>query len=147
MNDQNVRVGVGVFIFRDGKFLMQKRTGAHGEGTWSVPGGHLEFGETAEQTAHRETSEETGCVIKNIRFAAVTNDIFEDDDKHYVTWWVMSDWSKNEPKIVETDKCTEQKWVDFDTIPSPLFLCWENLLDSEFVEGIKSELIRKGDKS
>ncbi|MGE5309669.1 MAG: nucleotide triphosphate diphosphatase NUDT15 [Sphaerimonospora mesophila] len=71
------RVGIGVFIFRDGKFLMQQRRGSHGEGTWSIPGGHMEFGETPEQTAIREVREEIGCEIDNIRFAAVTNDFFD----------------------------------------------------------------------
>lgn len=37
-----VRVGIGVFVFKDGKFLMAQRKNAHGDGTWSVPGGHLE---------------------------------------------------------------------------------------------------------
>lgn len=31
-----VRVGVGVFILRDGKFLMQQRQGSHGADTWRV---------------------------------------------------------------------------------------------------------------
>jgi 8-oxo-dGTP diphosphatase len=43
MSDQQVRVGIGVFVFKDGKFLIQRRKGSHGTGTWSIPGGHLEF--------------------------------------------------------------------------------------------------------
>ena len=74
MNQGQVRVGVGVFIFKDGKFLMQQRQGAHGAGSWSVPGGHLEFNETFEETATREVLEETDLTITNIRFGAVTND-------------------------------------------------------------------------
>ncbi len=142
MNEPNPRVGVGVFIFRNGKFLIQQRKGSHGEGTWSVPGGHLEYGETPEDTSHREVLEETGCEIGNIRFAAVTNDFFERESKHYITWWVMSDWLKNEPRILEPNKCTAQMWVDFDSLPEPLFLPWRQLLQSEFIENIKQELER-----
>lgn len=131
------RIGIGVFIFKNGKFLMGKRLGSHGEGTWSVPGGHLEFGESFADTAKREVLEETGVNIKNIRFGAVTNDFFEKENKHYVTVWMLSDYDSGEATILEPEKCLELEWFDFDTLPSPLFLPWEELLDSEFIENIK----------
>lgn len=131
------RVGVGVFIFRDGKFLVGQRRGAHGTGSWSVPGGHLEFNEAPEQTAIREVKEETGLDITNVTFAAVTNDIFSDEGKHYVTLWMKSDWQEGEATITEPDKFIEQRWVDFDTLPKPLFLPWEQLLASDFIEPLK----------
>jgi 8-oxo-dGTP diphosphatase len=74
MDSKHTRVGVAIFIFKDGKFLIQQRQGAHGAGSWSVPGGHLEFGESFEDTARREAREETGLEISNVRFGAVTND-------------------------------------------------------------------------
>jgi 8-oxo-dGTP diphosphatase len=70
MKENNVRVGIGVFVFKEGKFLMQKRQGSHGEGTWSCPGGHLEFGESFKDTARREVKEETNLEIDNVRFGA-----------------------------------------------------------------------------
>lgn len=45
------RVGVGVLIFRNGLLLLGKRSGSHGAGDWSAPGGHLEYGETPQQRA------------------------------------------------------------------------------------------------
>lgn len=135
-----VRVGVGVFIFKDGKFLMQQRQGAHGAGTWSVPGGHLEFGESFEETARREVLEETGLEITNVRFGAVTNDNFVEEGKHYVTVWMISDWKNGEPRITEPDKCLKQEWRSFDNLPSPLFLPWNQLLTSEFIGDIKQAL-------
>ncbi|HEX6995608.1 MAG TPA: NUDIX domain-containing protein [Gammaproteobacteria bacterium] len=62
---------------------MVRRTNVHGDGTWSAPGGHIDKGESLEQCAQREVFEETGVTIKNIRFLAVTNDIFEAEGKHY----------------------------------------------------------------
>jgi 8-oxo-dGTP diphosphatase len=59
------KVGVGVFIIKDKKILMGKRINSHGEGTWSLPGGHLEFFETFEDCAKREVMEETGLKISN----------------------------------------------------------------------------------
>ncbi len=55
MNDeQRIRIGVGVMIFKDGKVLAGRRKGAHGEGTWAWPGGHLEYMESFEGCARRE---------------------------------------------------------------------------------------------
>ncbi len=134
----NPRIGIGVFVFKDGKFLMGKRMGSHGEGTWSVPGGHLEFGESFADTAAREVLEETGVKIQNIRLGGITNDIFNNEGKHYVTIWMLSDYDSGEATILEPDKYIDQDWFNFDTLPSPLFLPWEQLLDSEFIENIKS---------
>ena len=146
MSERQVRVGVGTFVFRDGKFLVQKRQGAHGEGTWCLPGGHLEFGETPEETSHREVLEETGCKINNVRFAGVTNDIFYGEDKHYLTLWTMSDWADHEPQIMEPEKCTQQLWVDFDSIPEPHFLTWDQLLGGEFEARIRTKLAKTAKK-
>lgn len=139
--ERNVRVGVGVFVFRDGEFLMGKRMGSHGEGSWSLPGGHLEFGESFIETAEREVLEETGLIIKNIRFGAVTNDYFEKENKHYVTIWMLSDYVAGEASLMEPDKYVEQGWFDFSHLPEPLFLPWKQILKSEFIENIKQESI------
>ena len=141
METSNVRVGVGVFIFKEGTFLMQQRVGSHGSGTWSVPGGHLEFGETFEQTARRETEEETGLTIKNVRFGGVTNDFFESENKHYVTIWMLSEWESGQPINSEPEKCLALEWRTFNKLPAPLFLPWAQLLKSEFLPVIKKEAL------
>lgn len=124
----NPRVGVGVFIWKDGKFIMGQRLGSHGAETWSLPGGHLEFGETWQDAAVREALEETGLKVDNPRFLALTNDIFELDQKHYVTIWVETDWVSGVERISEPDKFVEQSWKTFKNLPRPLFEpCWQNL--------------------
>lgn len=138
--DNIARVGVGVFVFKNGKFLMGQRRNAHGDGSWSIPGGHLEFGETFEDTARREVLEETGLRITNIRFGAVTNDLFTDEGKHYVTIWMLSDWESGAEHITEPDKFIDMRWYDFDTLPQPLFLPWRQLLGSPFFSTLKSEV-------
>lgn len=140
--EKSPKIGVGVFIFRNGKFLMGQRKGAHGADSWSVPGGHLEFGESPEETAAREVQEETGLKITNVRFGAVTNDVFTEEDKHYVTVWMISDWQSGEAQILEPDKFVSQKWITFDELPRGLFLPWQNLKQSQFYEKIKAELTK-----
>lgn len=115
-------VGVGIFVFKDGKFLLGKRIGKHGYGTWSVPGGYLEFGETFEECAVREVLEETNVKISNIKFYTSVNNIFHDENKHSITIFMFSDWKSGQPKITEPDKFTHVDWYDFQNLPAPLFL-------------------------
>lgn len=122
------RVGIACFVWRDGKFLMGQRKGSHGDSTWSVPGGHLEPGESWEDCVRREVLEETGMEITNIRFFAITNDLFSEDNKHYVSIWMEADWVRNEPQILEPTKFIDQTWTDFHNLPKNLFQpCWSNL--------------------
>jgi len=124
----NVRVGVAVFIWKNGRFLMQRRLGAHGAGSWSVPGGNVEFGESLEACVRREVTEETGLQIKNVHFMTATNDHFKTEGKHYITIWMTSDWAAGEAAIMEPTKCSAQRWCDGQSLPEPLFEpCWRNL--------------------
>ncbi|MFA6338955.1 MAG: NUDIX domain-containing protein [Candidatus Paceibacterota bacterium] len=120
MNDQIPRVGVGVMIFKDGKILLTKRKGAHGAGEYSFPGGHLEYMESFEECARRETREEAGIEIQNLRFSYVTNSK-KYTPKHYIHIGLIADWKSGEPKIMEPEKSEEWKWYDLDNLPEPLF--------------------------
>lgn len=122
------KVGVAALIYRDGKILMNKRHGSHGAGTWSVPGGHLEFEESWEECARREIMEEVGVEVRNVRFLAATNDIFKEEDKHYITIWITCDLVGPEPEIKEPHKILAIEWRSLNNLPSPLFEpCWTNL--------------------
>lgn len=141
-----VRVGVGAFVLRNGQFLMQRRMGSHGEGTWSLPGGHLEFGETPEETAAREVLEETGCEVAGTSVVGLTNDVFVAERKHYITIWTLSSWAGGEPNITEPDKCTDQMWADFENLPSPLFLPMEHFKKTNYIGKVQMELARSAMK-
>src|SRR5919108_4206703 len=82
------QVGAAIIITKGDKVLLMKRKGPHGKGTWSTPGGHLDFGEALEECAAREAKEEVGVDVVDIRFRAVTNDLFEETGRHYVTVWL-----------------------------------------------------------
>ena len=126
------QVGVGVIILDDKKVLLGKRKGSHGEGTWSFPGGHLEFNEEIEDCAKREVEEETGILLKNIRRGPFTNDIFEKENKHYVTIFVIAEKKMGDVKLLEPDKCEEWKWFSWDNLPKPLFLPVQTLIRTGF---------------
>lgn len=115
-------VGIGVFVFKDGKFLLGKRVGRHGKNTWSVPGGYLEYGESFEECAAREVMEETNVKMKNIKFYTTVNNVFHDEKSHSITIFMVSDWAGGEPKVTEPEKFINIGWYDFKNLPEPLFL-------------------------
>jgi 8-oxo-dGTP diphosphatase len=124
------RVGVGVFVKKDGKILLQRRIGAHGAGSWSLPGGHLEYGESPEETAMREAREELNVDIKNPRVIGLTNDINAGEGKHYITIFVEAEYSCGDPKINEPDKTSDIMWCSIDSLPEPLFVPLKNFIEN-----------------
>lgn len=87
------KVGIGVLIIDGSRILLGKRKSAHGEEYWAPPGGHLEFGESWEACAQREVLEETGLMIIDAQFYAVTNDIFYESSKHYITIFMRASYT------------------------------------------------------
>ncbi len=51
----------------DGRLLVILRAQAPARGTWSLPGGRVEPGESAEQACVREVLEETGLAVEVVR--------------------------------------------------------------------------------
>lgn len=120
---------MAVLIFRNDKVLMLKRKGAHGDGTWSVPGGALEFGEDFETGARREVKEEVGIEIGEPEVLAVTSDVFKEEKQHWITMWFTAVfYGDTEPSICEPEKMSELGWFNPEELPHPLFLPWKNLL-------------------
>ncbi len=133
-------VGVGIMILRDSKVLLGKRhsdpkkagSALHGEGTWTMPGGKLDFQEELEECAFRETFEETGIKInKNtLEVISLTNNIVE--DAHFVTIGFLCRDFDGEPKIMEPDEIVEWEWFFLDKLPQPIFLPSKGVLENYF---------------
>ena len=118
---RSVGIGVGVLVVREGKVLLGRRRGSHGAGTWSAPGGKLDYGESIEHCARRELAEETGLELGPAELGPYTNDVFT-DGPHYVTALVIARGAMGEPRVMEPDKCEGWAWFAWDQLPAPLFL-------------------------
>ncbi len=62
---------------RDGALLVSEGTGAAGERFHRPLGGHVEFGELALDTVHREFQEEIGQALTDVRLACVLENLFD----------------------------------------------------------------------
>ena len=78
---------VVVIVDSAGDILLQQR--AYPKGSWGLPGGLMELGESTEQTAEREVFEETGLKVKNLQLLNVYSgakhfSVAENGDEFYV---------------------------------------------------------------
>lgn len=125
-------VGVGILIVKDGAILLGKRKGAHGAGTWAAPGGKLEFGESIEACARRELFEETGLHLLAMKFGPYTNDLFEAENEHYLTAFVIVEQFSGTLLLKEPEKCEGWQWFDFMALPAQLFAPLQTLFETGF---------------
>ncbi len=64
------RDGASILFIEADQVLLVRRDREPYRGCWSLPGGSVEPGETAEQAARREAMEETGLTVETLEFAA-----------------------------------------------------------------------------
>ena len=127
--EPGVLVGVSVFLINDKNQIL---VGERADGSWGLPGGGMDAGETTKEAGKRETLEETSIDIceGDMDFATFTNDDFMyEKDEHWITlYYVCREWT-GEAKRVEPHKCKEWRWVDLDNIPKPVFCDWSKNLE------------------
>jgi 8-oxo-dGTP diphosphatase len=124
-------VGVSVLIKKGDRILLEKRDKDLGNNAWNAPGGHMEFGETLEETARREVEEEVGVTMSDLKFRTLTNDVFEDGSKHYITIWMEAKYESGEPKVKAPYEESEIAWFTWDSLPQPLYLPIRHLLEGK----------------
>lgn len=133
------KIGIGVLLFKGESLLLGKRNMTHGSQSWGPPGGHLEFGESFEECAIREVKEETGLIISCPKFTAITNDIFDEENKHYVSIFLNARYP-NEQQIqnLEPDKVIAWDWIAINRLPDNLFLPLKNLLEEKGIQFLQT---------
>lgn len=138
------RIGVGIIIRRGDDVLLIRREHVHGSGTWSTPGGHLDPGECPKDCAVREAFEETGVDVGSVEFRAITNDVFEEDQRHYITIWMEGEHVAGDPSVRAPHEMSAAHWFGLDALPNELFLSLANLLAGRCYPPENAGLHRRG---
>ncbi|ENO12479.1 ADP-ribose pyrophosphatase [Thermoplasmatales archaeon SCGC AB-539-C06] len=132
--NQKVGAGIGIMLLKDGKVLLGKRNNdpekadseLQGQGTWTMPGGKLHFGESFEQGAERELTEETEIKANKLKIISLSNDI--KGDAHFVTIGLLCEDFQGQAKTMEPDEITEWKWFNLNELPKNIFFRVKRLL-------------------
>jgi 8-oxo-dGTP diphosphatase len=96
-----------VALVRDGKVLLIKRAYEPYKDLWTLPGGRIEPGETIEQCAAREITEEVGITIRNPR--PVILQALGRDEAFMLQVFVTGDFTG---KVTPSDEVADHLWVD-----------------------------------
>jgi 8-oxo-dGTP diphosphatase len=104
-------LGVSTAVFRDGRVLIVRRGKGAYRDLWSLPGGHVEFGEPLTAAAAREVLEETGLEVEITGFV----DFLEilpgpTVSRHYVLAVFRGEARAGEP--VARDDAAEARFAD-----------------------------------
>lgn len=105
---------VGGIIVRNGKAFVIRRSEKRRlfPGTWDIPGGHLEVGETWENALAREVEEETGWHLKAI-LAELGEQRWSGNDNRWRLerdYLITVDGDLDHPRL-ELDEHLEHRWV------------------------------------
>ncbi len=108
-NNRGIDFGVKALILRGDKFLVMHNNGVK-EDLWELPGGRMEFGETAEETLKREIMEETGLIVRPIKLLDTWNLIKED----YQIAGIIYLCTLEDGQVRLSDEHDEFKWIKAD---------------------------------
>lgn len=120
-------IGVGVMIIKENKILLGLRnpdkvkasSELQGQGTWTMPGGKVEFMEKLIDAAKRELEEETSLKANQLELLCISDDMT--NTAHYVTvGFIVKDYT-GEVKAMEPETILEWKWFDLNNLPSNLY--------------------------
>ncbi|MFN3314518.1 MAG: NUDIX hydrolase [Hyphomonas sp.] len=105
---------VGVVCFKGNDVLLIRRGTKPMVGEWSLPGGRIEFGETAEAAALRELMEETGVTARLVGLVDVVDAIFTsrrsgDVTRHFLLVDYAAVWVSGE--AVAGDDAGHAEWI------------------------------------
>lgn len=108
--NQNILEGVAVVLLQDGKLLLTLRKAGDNVGTYELPAGHIEVGESTTETAKREVVEETGLIIDELKSLATfgNTELFSAS----ITGGTLTNLEPHAHESVE--------WYNLDALPSPL---------------------------
>ena len=97
-------------IHRDNQILLQNRIKRDWAG-YTLPGGHVEPGESFVDACIREMKEETGLTVSNVMLCGVKQ--FPDGDSRYIVFLFKTDCFEGELHSSEEGK---MEWVDLDKL-------------------------------
>ncbi|MDR0702748.1 MAG: NUDIX domain-containing protein [Azoarcus sp.] len=117
MERAGIPTGVHIVCERQGCILLLRRAGTgFFDGLYSLPGGHVEEGESIHQAAARELEEETGLRLApgDLDWFGVTH---RRSDTNRIDFFLRARRWQGEPRLCEPNKCDVLGWFTRDALP------------------------------
>ena len=130
--------GTGALIYsiKTHRYLFLLRNGSKYSGTWGLPGGKIDRGETVAQALAREIEEELGGVITGAKLIPIEKFTSENGKFTYHTFLIPVD---DEFVPVLNDEHRGYAWLSVEDHPKPLHPgVWRTINFNEVVAKLKT---------
>jgi ADP-ribose pyrophosphatase YjhB (NUDIX family) len=117
-------VGVGAVVLGEQGLLL----GRHRRGTWELPGGAVEPGESFEEAVVRELAEESGLYARCEDVALLGTLVDRVEDVLRVTVGAVVTAWEGEPADQPGERVGDWRWYALDELPQGLFVCSAQIL-------------------
>lgn len=108
-----------VIVRKGNLILLEQRGRGPFVGSWCFPGGHMDYGETIENTALRELKEETSVEAKLVGILGVFSDPHRDPRGQRITVVFIADWVDGSP--LGGDDAKTAMWINETELRDPKF--------------------------
>ena len=132
--------GVIVYNEKQEMCLLRRCNTGYIDGTYNLPAGHLEKGESLQQGAHREALEETGITITDSKLIHTTYREMKNNRIYIDTIFEVLAYD-GEIHNAEPNKCDQVIWVSKDNLPKNIAPSLKHVLEAIFRGEIYSEYI------
>lgn len=114
------RAAASAAVFRGDEVLIGRRGKSPRKDVWSLPGGHIEPGETAAEAARREVLEETGVTAEILGLVDINDVVVRGADgeltAHYLLVIHFGRWLSGTP--CAADDGVEARFVSVGDVPT-----------------------------
>jgi 8-oxo-dGTP diphosphatase len=111
---------VAAVLLRESQILFLHRKTSPEPGSWALPGGKIDFGETPEEACVRELAEELGILATVDALLGITSFVDAPSGIHWISpIYLVTQWH-GEPCIQELEKHGAMLWTSLDALPQPL---------------------------
>lgn len=114
-----IKIGCEIFLRQGNTILLGKRKNCYGDGSWALPGGHVEYGESLIACAQRELLEELGIQAVAPQLIVITDNI--DERGHYLHASFLVEQYTGTIQCMEPDLCFAWQFFDLAQLPEPIF--------------------------
>lgn len=122
-------VGCGLVFLKDAHILLLQRKKSPEAGSWGIPGGKVDFLETAEQAVRREALEETGLSAGTMNLLGLSEQLFHGEQQHWLGVLFLAKDFSGEVQLLEPDKHGGIDWFPLKRLPRLLTLPTKHALD------------------